>query len=190
MFVVFSLVSLKELVFWCWWTVFFWILLCCFITIMHWFSQSLSIVLQCGGLLLNVIFSFSRFRCIRWQGFCPDQTFLSLCHRRHVAALFMLYNVNPNWNHCLFSELPSSSIRVRYTLAAASAHPLEFEVSRCRTSQFARRFLPGQTRVSNDLPYAVFDTGALDGFKGAVNRWLLPGVCVSVFRGSGVCGVA
>ena len=31
----------------------------------------------------------------------------------------------------------------------------------------------------NDLPYAVFDTGTLDtedGFKGAVNRWLLPRV--------------
>ena len=24
----------------------------------------------------------------------------------------------------------------------------------------------------NDLPYTVFDSGTLDGFKGAVNRWL------------------
>ena len=30
------------------------------------------------------------------------------------------------------------------------------------------------TRVWNDLPYAEFDTGTLDGFKGVVNRWLLP----------------
>ena len=28
----------------------------------------------------------------------------------------------------------------------------------------------------NDLPYTVFDTGMLNGFKGAVNRWLLPRV--------------
>ena len=25
---------------------------------------------------------------------CPDQTFLSLCHRRHVAAMCMLYKIN------------------------------------------------------------------------------------------------
>ena len=29
----------------------------------------------------------------------------------------------------------------------------------------------------NDLIYTVFDTGMLDGSKGAVNRWLLPRVC-------------
>ena len=50
---------------------------------------------------------------------------------------------------------------------------IEFEVSRCRTSQFARCFLPEQTRVWNDIPYTVFDTGTLNGFKGAVNSWLL-----------------
>ena len=31
--------------------------------------QSLSIVLWCGGRLLNVIFSFTSARCIRWSGF-------------------------------------------------------------------------------------------------------------------------
>ena len=51
--------------------------------------------------------------------FCPDQTFLSLCHRRHVAALCILYKVNSNSNHCMFSELPSSSVRVRHTRAAS-----------------------------------------------------------------------
>ena len=105
---------------------------------------------------------------------CPDQIFLSLCHRRHVAALCMLYKVNSNSNHCLFSELPSASVRARHTRAEAAAHPLEFEVSWCRTSQFARCFLPAQTRVWDDLPYTVFDNGTLDGFKGTVNRWLLP----------------
>ena len=104
----------------------------------------------------------------------PDQTFLSLCHRRHVASLCMLYKVTSNSNRCLFSELPSASVRVRHFRVAAAAHPLEFEVTRCRTSKFARCFLPAQTRVWNDLSYAVFDTATLDGFKGAVNRWLLP----------------
>ena len=108
---------------------------------------------------------------------CPDQTLFSLCHRGHVAALFMLYKVNSNLNYCLFSELLSVSDGVRHTqaAAAAAAHLLELEVSRCRTSQFAWcSWRLAQTRVRNDFPYIVFDTGMLDGFKGAVNRWLLP----------------
>ena len=128
---------------------------------MHLFSHSLSIILRCVGLLLNVIFCFSWARCIRWE------TFLSLCHRRHVAALCMLYKVSSNLNHCLFSVLPFASVRVRHTHALAAAHPLdsvEFEVSRCRRSQFSRCFLPARNRVWNDLPYAVFDTGTFDGF--------------------------
>ena len=105
---------------------------------------------------------------------CPDQNFLSLSHRCRVAGLSMLYMVNSNSNHSLFSELPSASTRVRHTQAAAAAHPLEFEVSSCRTSQFARSYLPAQVGLWNDLPYTVFDTGTLYGFKGAVNRWLFP----------------
>ena len=104
---------------------------------------------------------------------CPDQSFLSLCHRRHVAGLCMFYKVISDSNHCLFSELPSASNRVRLIRAAATAHPLEFEVSRCRTSQFTRCFLPALVRMSNDPPYTVFDTGTSVGFRGAVNRWLL-----------------
>ena len=65
---------------------------------------------------------------------CPDKSFLLLCLRLHVDGLSILYKVNSNSNHCLFSELPSASTRVRHTRAAAAAHPLEFEVSRCRTS--------------------------------------------------------
>ena len=123
-----------------------------------------------GGLLRNVIYSYSSARCIRWPGFEPDQTFLSLCHRRYVAALCMLYKVNSKSNHCLFSELPSVSVKIRHTRAAAAARPIVFEVSRCRTSQFARCFLPAQTRVWNDLLYTVFHTGTLEGLQGAVNR--------------------
>ena len=48
---------------------------------------------------------------------CHFQTFLSLCHQRHVAALCMLYKVNSKSNHFLFSELPSASGRVRHTRA-------------------------------------------------------------------------
>ena len=41
----------------------------------------------------------------------------------------------------------------------------------------------------NDLPYTVFDTGTLDGFKGGVNRWWLPLVCCSVFHGDVLVGL-
>ena len=80
---------------------------------------------------------------------CPDQSFLSLCHRLRVAGLSMLNKVNSNSNKCLFSELPSASSRVRHThtQAVAAAHPLEFEVSRCRTSQFARSSLSAQVQM-------------------------------------------
>ena len=86
----------------------------------------------------------------------------------------MLCKVNSNTNRCLFNERPSASTKVRYTRDAAAVQPLEFEVTRCRTFQFASTFLPSQVRLWNDLPYTVFDTGTLDGFMGAVNRWLLP----------------
>ena len=40
---------------------------------------------------------------------CHDQSFLSLCHRRHVIVVYMLYKVNSNSDHCLFRELSSAS---------------------------------------------------------------------------------
>ena len=79
--------------------------------------------------------------------------------------------VNSNSNHCLFGVLPSSSSRVQKTRAAAAAHPLEFEVSRCRTSPFARSFQQAQVRMWSDHPYSVLDTGMLDGFQGEVNMF-------------------
>ena len=39
---------------------------------------------------------------------CPDQTFLSLCHRRRVAGLSILHRVNSISNHCLFGAFPST----------------------------------------------------------------------------------
>ena len=105
--------------------------------------------------------------------FCLDQSFLSLRHRRNVTGLSMLIYVNSDTYHCLFSKLPPASTRVRHSRTAAAAHPLEFEASMYRTSQFAWCFLPVQVRMLNDLLCTVFDTGTLDGFKGVVNHWFL-----------------
>ena len=141
---------------------------------MHLFFQFLSIYLGCGGLLLNFIFIFSSARCIRWPGFALITLYFRCVHQCHVVSLCMLYKDNSNSNHCLFSEFPSASVRVRHTRAAAAARPLEFEVSRCRTSQFEGCFLPAQTRVWNGLPLHSVSHRTLDGFKEAVNQWLLP----------------
>ena len=99
--------------------------------------------------------------------------FLVVCHRRRVAGLNMLYKVNSNSNNRLFSKLPSGSTTVRQISAAVAAHPFEFEVSRCRTSQFTRSFLPALVRLWNDLPYTVFDTRTLYLFKGACSQPLV-----------------
>ena len=104
---------------------------------------------------------------------CPDQILKPLNHRRCVALMCMLYKIYSNPKHCLYGELPPACQRVRYTRAAAVAHPCELEVSRCRTSQLGRCFLPAHVRMWNDLPSSVFDSCTLSDFKGAVNLSLL-----------------
>ena len=64
-------VSLRDFVYWGWWNAYLWTPLRYFVAILHLFSQSLSIVIRCGGQLLNVTFSFLRAWCIRWPGFVP-----------------------------------------------------------------------------------------------------------------------
>ena len=142
-------VSLWELALWGDWNVYLWtsVLLRCYL---HFFSQSLSIVIRCGVQLPNVIFSFLSATCIQWPVFARLRMLL-----RRVARLRMLYKVNANSNHSLFCELPSAPSRVRQTWAAAAVRPLEIELSRCRISQFERCLLPAQVRIWNDFPYTL-----------------------------------
>ena len=105
---------------------------------------------------------------VAWLG--PDHSFL--CHRC-VAWYSMLDKDNANSEHCLFSELPSVTNRVRHTeLRPQLIHcSLKFQgVERLNLQGVSCR---PRFECSN-LPYAVFDTRMLGGFKGAVNRWLLP----------------
>ena len=179
MCVVLFPVFLRELVLWDWWSVYLWTPLCYFVAILHLFSQSLSTVLRCGGQLQNVTFSFLNARCIRWPALCRSE-FLSLCHLRHVAWLNRFYKVNSNSNHCLFSELPSASTRVRHTRAAAAASRWSLKYQGVeRPNLLGLSYVPAQVRMLNDLPYTVLDTGTLHGFNGAVNRWLFPWVVFS-----------
>ena len=111
MCVVLFLVSLKELVFWGSWllSLLASLLLRCYYTFVLQIFEYCSLVwgsaAECHLQLLELqVYSVARL--------CPDQCFL-LCHRRHVAALCMLYKVNSNSNHCLVSEFLSASSRVR-----------------------------------------------------------------------------
>ena len=102
---------------------------------------------------------------------------LSIVLRCRDQLLSMLHKVNSNSNHCLLSELPSAYTRVRHTLAATTAHRLVFEVSRCRTSQFARYFLTAQDRICMELPSLRY-------------VWHRNICFFSVFCFAGACGVA
>ena len=64
---------------------------------------------------------------------CLDQTFLLFSHWRHVAAMCMLYKVNLNSNHRLFSELACASVSLTDQSSGCSSS-IRVEVSRCRMS--------------------------------------------------------
>ena len=55
---------------------------------------------------------------------CPDQSFLSLCNRRRVAGLSMLYKVNLNSNHCLFSDFHLLLLEFDIPELRINIHPL------------------------------------------------------------------
>ena len=146
-------------------------LTCCF------YAFDLQILEYCfpmWGHLLNVTFSFLSARCIRWPVFVPirvscrcviDVVWLGLvCSTRLIRTLT---TVSSEGFDLLPLEFDIPELRPQLI-------HWSFEVSRCRTCQFVRSSLPPQVRMWNDLPYTVFDTGTLDEFTGAVNRWLLP----------------
>ena len=97
--------------------------------------------------------------------------------------------VNSKTNLCLLSKIPSVLTRFPHTRATAAAHPVEFEVSKCRTAQFARSSfcqvkslpgtsLPGQVCMWNNLHH-MFDTWRLDGFNGCSQPLIASLSCVS-----------
>ena len=172
MCVVLSLMSLEQLVFWGWWNVSFWtpVFLHCYHAFVLLIFEYCSLV---WGLLLNAIFSFSSTGCIWWSGFALIRVScrvidVMLLHCVCCTRLFQTWIIVCRRSfHLLLSDFDISVLRlqlIHYNF-----------ISRCKTSQYARCFQLTQTCVWND-PCTVFDTRMLDGFTGAVNRWLLPWV--------------
>ena len=133
---------------------------------------------------MNVTIRFSSARCIRFPGFaltrvsccCVIDVMLLgyVCRTRLIRTQVTVCSATFRLFPSKFESILDTNTYT-YTRAAAAAHALEFEVLRCRTSLFASFFLLALPHiVGNDLPRIVFDTGMLDGFRGAVNRWLLP----------------
>ena len=142
------------------------------------------------GQLLNVTFSFLSHRCIRWPGFVPigvscryviDVLLLGIvCCIRLIRTLIIVCSAS---FHLLLLEFDLRDLRYRTSIRVWSI--------KAKKVSIARSLLPAQVWMRNYFPFTVLDTGTLDGFKGAVNSWLLPWVVFfSVFHGAGACGVA
>ena len=96
----------------------------------------------------------------------------------------MLYKINSNSNDCLLSELPSASVRLRHTGAAAAAHSLEFEVSGCDSCDLKYQSVPQggpDSCVERPYSYTVFDTGPIDGLKEVMKSLVASLSCVFQF---------
>ena len=123
---------------------------------------------------------------------CPDQSFLScvinvmllgwVCCTRLIQTLITVCSTS---FHLLLLEFEFLSCSCG---PVAAAYPVEFEVSRCTMSQFARYILPAQVGIWNGM--TVFDARLMDEFKGAVNCRLLPWVVFFSFPCAGAYGVA
>ena len=112
---------------------------------------------------------------------CPDHSFLSLHHRCRLAGLSILYKINANSNHCLFSELPSTSTRVRHTELGPQLIHWNLKCQSVEPPYLKRCFMPAQVQMWNDLPYTVLGTGTLDDSREQSTVGCFPELCFLQF---------
>ena len=80
----------------------------------------------------------------------PDQSFLSLCHRPHIAGA--MYVVKFKFElESLFVQRASTCFFQSSTYTSCS-----IKYQGVERLKFARCFLPAHVRMWNDLPYTVF----------------------------------
>ena len=144
---------------------------------MQLFSQSLSIVLWCEGELLNVTFSFSSARCIRWPSFALIT--VSCCCIIDVMLLGYLCCTRFIQTWITVCSLCFDLLLPEFVISELWPQLIHWSL-RCQDVECPN--LQGvslKPKIRNNLPYTVFDTGMLDGLKWAVNHWLLPWVVFS-----------
>ena len=95
-----------------------------------------------------------------------------LQHRRDVGALSMFYKIVGSPSHSLHQEVPTRRRTVRVTRESVATHERALAPVRCRTSQFARCFVPNTVKLWNSLDSGVFESGSIGGFKSGVSRFL------------------
>ena len=121
---------------------------------------------------------------------CPDQSFMSSCHRHHIAVLYMLYNLNSNSNDYFFSELPSASTRVRHVRAArqlihCGSKYQGVERPNLQGLSCRPRFVSGMTFPSLSL----VPERRMGLIREQSTVGCFPELWFSVLSGSGACGV-
>ena len=70
----------------------------CSLAVLEYFSPMCGSVTDCMFIQLLE----HKVRSVAWLGL--DQSFMSLNHRRHVAGLCMMYNINSSLYNCLLAE--------------------------------------------------------------------------------------
>ena len=146
-----------------------------------WYAFFLSIVQYCSYV------SGSGDNCHLQRQVCavarqwPDQGNGRLNHRLCVAGLRMLYKVNSNSKHCQYCDRAAQLVDGQYLLLLLYQliyTSLKF-VCLIHINSYKSFFLPAElgSWVEWRLPYVVSDFGTFNGFKGTVNRWLLPWAC-------------
>ena len=88
-----------------------------------------------------------------------------LKHRRRVAALCMFYKIYCYPNHALEAALPGVCLPAILTRLVVSVHSRYLDVSRSRTLQLSRPFVPACARYWNSLDEPCFAGEDIADFK-------------------------
>ena len=102
----------------------------------------------------------------------PDLN-VNLWHRRAISSLCILYKIFHNADHPLHLDLPSLYAPQRVTRDALNFNSRAFTPTRFNTTQFSRSFIPGTTKLWNELPSVVVESLELQKFKVGANAFLM-----------------
>ena len=95
-----------------------------------------------------------------------------LWHRRRVAALSVFFRIRGALGHPVGRLFPGLFVAGRPTRRTLAIHPHTLVVSRCRTSQYSRSFIPSCVSLWNALDTSDFTGVGLGAFKSSINRTL------------------